>query len=260
MKNAAPVHRPITPAEATDFRYRGLAVAGLVIGLWAAVLGFALFALPLTWGTVPLALLLFLILTHLYTGLFITAHDAMHGTVAPRHPRLNHAVGRLATTLYALFSYRSLEREHHNHHDHPASEHDPDFTGDGRVPFWRWYVAFLRHYMTLRQLGMMAAVAVGLYLVGVPPLNLTLFWGLAPILSSLQLFYFGTYLTHRRPAAGYADRHRATTNDFGTLASFLTCYHFGYHWEHHEYPYVPWWKLPAARARVASSADMAPLP
>ncbi|MBD3338449.1 MAG: beta-carotene ketolase, partial [Candidatus Lokiarchaeota archaeon] len=24
--------------------------------------------------------------------------------------------------------------------------------------------------------------------------------------------------------------------------------HFGYHWEHHEYPNIPWWRLPAVRS------------
>jgi fatty acid desaturase len=23
----------------------------------------------------------------------------------------------------------------------------------------------------------------------------------------------------------------------------LTCYFFGYHWEHHEAPGIPWWQL-----------------
>jgi beta-carotene ketolase (CrtW type) len=29
--------------------------------------------------------------------------------------------------------------------------------------------------------------------------------------------------------------------------SLLTCFHFGYHHEHHDTPWVPWWKLPAQR-------------
>ena len=31
------------------------------------------------------------------------------------------------------------------------------------------------------------------------------------------------------------------------LVSFVSCYHFGYHWEHHVAPHVPWWRLPEAR-------------
>jgi beta-carotene/zeaxanthin 4-ketolase len=27
----------------------------------------------------------------------------------------------------------------------------------------------------------------------------------------------------------------------------ISCYHFGYHEEHHELPHLGWWQLPAAR-------------
>jgi beta-carotene/zeaxanthin 4-ketolase len=60
----------------------------------------------------------------------------------------------------------------------------------------------------------------------------------------LQLFYFGTFLTHREPTEGYTNPHRTTSNHFSHFWSFITCYHFGYHKEHHEYPQLPWWKLP----------------
>jgi beta-carotene ketolase (CrtW type) len=37
--------------------------------------------------------------TWLSTGLFITAHDAMHGTLAPGRPHWNRAVGGLCLML-----------------------------------------------------------------------------------------------------------------------------------------------------------------
>jgi hypothetical protein len=41
--------------------------------------------------------------------------------------------------------------------------------------------------------------------------------------------------------------HNARSSSMPIWLSLLTCYHFGYHWEHHEYPYVPWcacgWRL-----------------
>jgi beta-carotene ketolase (CrtW type) len=27
------------------------------------------------------------------------------------------------------------------------------------------------------------------------------------------------------------------------LVGFFSCYFFGYHYEHHEFPGTPWWKL-----------------
>ncbi|MCC5658983.1 fatty acid desaturase [Nostoc sp. XA010] len=33
----------------------------------------------------------------------------------------------------------------------------------------------------------------------------------------------------------------------------MSCYYFGYHQEHHEYPDVPWWKLPAYKHKAWQS-------
>jgi beta-carotene ketolase (CrtW type) len=73
------------------------------------------------------------------------------------------------------------------------------------------------------------------------------FWALPALLSSVQLFYFGTYRPHRVDEVPFSDQHRARSNDFSPLMSLLTCFHFGYHHEHHDTPWVPWWRLPARR-------------
>jgi beta-carotene ketolase (CrtW type) len=65
--------------------------------------------------------------TFLYTGLFITAHDAMHGVVVPQNLKINNFIGSLVLTLYGLFSFNELRKKHWEHHHHPASELDPDF-------------------------------------------------------------------------------------------------------------------------------------
>jgi beta-carotene ketolase (CrtW type) len=77
--------------------------------------------------------------------------------------------------------------------------------------------------------------------------NLILFWIIPPLLSTFQLFYFGTYLPHRELSEPYTDAHRTRSNDYNVFWSFLSCYHFGYHWEHHEYTHIPWWRLPKIR-------------
>jgi len=78
----------------------------------------------------------------------------------------------------------------------------------------------------------------------VPLTNLLLFWVAPALLSTFQLFYFGTYLPHRLPAAGYDNMHRAVSSNYPVWLSLLTCFHFGYHLEHHVQPVVPWWRLP----------------
>ncbi|MAT40156.1 MAG: hypothetical protein CL946_11195 [Ectothiorhodospiraceae bacterium] len=62
---------------------RGLPIALLVLTLWAGAVVTGL-TVPLTEEFIPLYIVLFAVITQLYTGLFITAHDAMHGTVYPR--------------------------------------------------------------------------------------------------------------------------------------------------------------------------------
>jgi beta-carotene ketolase (CrtW type) len=46
--------------------------------------------------------------TFLYTGLFITAHDAMHGVIFPQSYKINNFIGSLALFIYGLLSYKKL--------------------------------------------------------------------------------------------------------------------------------------------------------
>ena len=227
----------------------GLVAAITVVVCWLgaeiSLLLFAEIARPtdLIWA-VPSVLAM----TFLHTGLFITAHDAMHGTVAPNSPRLNSWVGTMAVTLYALFSYRKLHHKHHEHHARPGIPGaDPDFHDGARRGFWAWYAHFVWSYVGVLQiLGMAFVFNVLSHGLHVAEPRLVLFWVVPALLSTLQLFYFGTYLPHREPHA-CDDPHRARSNAYPAWLSFLTCYHFGYHREHHEHPHVPWWALPRVR-------------
>jgi beta-carotene ketolase (CrtW type) len=67
-----------------------------------------------------------LIQTHLYTGLFITSHDAIHGVVSPEYPQLNHGIGWVCATLFAFNNYAVLRKKHHWHHDYVNTDQDPD--------------------------------------------------------------------------------------------------------------------------------------
>ena len=185
--------------------------------------------------------------TFLYTGLFITAHDAMHGVVLPTNLRLNHLIGAVAVMLFALFDYQKLLTKHWQHHRDPASDRDPDYHAPGRGGFWQWYLQFMWNYSTWGSMLGFTAIFNGLTLgLQFSRFDLIAFWILPSILSSLQLFYFGTYLPHRCPPEGYRDRHRTRSYRFRYFLSFLACYHFNYHEEHHRYPHLRWWQLPAA--------------
>ena len=226
---------------------KGLFIALAIIGLWGLSLSIFL-TLDVVRVSIALIPLGILWQTFLYTGLFITAHDAMHGAVCQAYPRVNNIIGIIAVRLYALFSYRKLLEKHWAHHRTPASDADPDFHDGEHSDFLAWYLRFMKEYLSWKQIiGMAAVFQIMEYVLGLPTLNLILFWVFPALLSTLQLFYFGTYLTHRTPEGGYDNLHHAQSNAYSTFWSFITCYHFGYHWEHHEYPYVPWWHLPEMR-------------
>jgi len=228
---------------------------GIVIGLAIILFWLLSLFLLLAMDLAKLPLCSFfpalLVQTFLYTGLFITAHDGMHGLIAPRNKKANRFLGTLCVILYALFSFKRLRSEHQKHHAHPGSEDDPDFHDGEHRGFGAWYFHFLKTYVTWQQIaGMAIAFNIMLHIFKVPQINLILFWVTPALLSTLQLFYFGTYLPHREPVGGYDNPHRAKSNEYSIFWSFITCYHFGYHWEHHEFPHVPWWKLPAVRKQI----------
>lgn len=89
-------------------------------------------------------------LTWLSVGLFIIAHDAMHGALVPGKPSANAAIGRMALTLYAGFSWRKLIVKHMAHHRHAGTADDPDF-GHGRRPVALWYLDFVHTYFGWRE-------------------------------------------------------------------------------------------------------------
>lgn len=67
---------------------------------WAAALAAAAHPSLLKAPT-PLLGLLFLARTFTHTGLFIIAHEAIHGSLLPSFPRANAAAGTLCLWLFA---------------------------------------------------------------------------------------------------------------------------------------------------------------
>jgi beta-carotene/zeaxanthin 4-ketolase len=213
---------------------KGLLIAWSIILLWAISLVFWI-QFEISW-TNPLTYLGILIQMHLYTGLFITAHDAMHGVVSS-HKQINHATGWIAAILFSYNFYWKLFPKHHQHHRHVATDEDPDYHASGN--FLSWYLSFIRQYVSIWQILLMA-VSFNVLKLWLPTENLIVFWMLPAILSTLQLFYFGTYLPHR----GESDNaHHSRSQAKNHVWAFLSCYFFGYHFEHHDSPGTPWWRL-----------------
>jgi len=228
----------------------GLLSAGILLSLWAA-LWFFLIAFRRDIATVSATEWALVIpFAFVYTGLFITAHDSMHQSLVPRNPRLNDRLGALCVGIFALFSYQKLLKNHRLHHQHPVSQRDPDFSAS-RLGWVGWFWAFFSHYVTPLQFIALSLISQALHSWGgVSWERLIAFQILPPVLATFQLFHFGTYLPHRRrETSPYPDHHHARTNDYPVWLSFLTCYHFGYHHEHHLEPSVPWYRLPQRRKK-----------
>jgi len=222
----------------------GVAIACSILSAWAisftAAFNTGAEAIG-PWG----CLLLIPWFTFIYTGLFVTGHDSMHGSVAPSDPRANRILGELSLFFYGLIPYDKLYQAHSHHHQFPASQRDPDFhNGRHSHPVF-WYFRFMRSYWTVRQTVGIFMIYNGLHrLMGVPEANLLMFWAIPSLLSSVQLFYFGTYLVHRHQPDTYSTSLCANSNYWPEFLSLISCYHFGYHREHHAFPQVPWWQLP----------------
>ncbi|MGE7204970.1 fatty acid desaturase [Sphingomonas sp. NPDC019816] len=238
------------PADAALIRQTGIGVAlsAMIIAAWLTIHVVGIFFWRWSLATIPLAIVAIVVQTWLSTGLFIVAHDSMHGALAPTHPRLNRAIGAICLSLYACLSYATLLPQHHRHHENTGRAGDPDFHG-GDPRLAAWFVQFFRTYYSHGQILRITLVALAYTLLfGAPLGNIVLFWAVPALGAVAQLFIFGTWLPHRERPVPFADRHRAHSLSLGPILSLLTCFHFGgYHHEHHLFPGTPWWGLPARR-------------
>ncbi|MGF1651614.1 MAG: fatty acid desaturase [Hyphomicrobiaceae bacterium] len=263
LTSAEPVASPTPDAVRAGYIRQariGLTLAGLIIGAWIATHAIAMFAFTWSWETAALGLGLMALLTWLYVGMFIVAHDCMHGSLVPLRPTWNRIVGQICLGLYAGFSFPFMNRKHHLHHRHAGTADDPDFLDQRPHAFWPWYFKFFREYFSGKEIIVIAAwVWAYMLLLGVPLENIMTFLTVPAIASSFQLFYFGTYLPHRPDTPAFSDRHRSRTSDYSWWWSLLTCFHFGYHHEHHDVPDAPWWRLPSLHERARAEARGRPI-
>lgn len=217
----------------------GVFIALLVIISWASHLAYMLLLQPVNlldvWFWVHM-----LIQTWLFTGLFITAHDSMHGTISANR-KLNNVIGFSATLLFAGMWYPMLIKKHKMHHVNPGTALDPDYY-TGKQNFFIWWFSFMKSYVTIWQILIMAGL-FNLGLLFFSEIQLIVLWIIPSILATFQLFYFGTYLPHQLPHTTEMGIYKSRTLKKNHLWAMLSCYFFGYHYEHHASPQTPWWKL-----------------
>ncbi len=220
----------------------GIAIAISIIMLWAGHLAFMFCCVQFS-ASNPWMYVHIIIQAYLYTGLFITGHDAMHGNIAKK-PLVNSLLGNLAVFLFAGMSYKRLRRNHGLHHQYVASEKDPDFSASSQN-FWIWWTLFMWRYLTIIQLVIMAVI-FNLFVSLFPDWSegkILTYWALPALLGTLQLFYVGVYWPHREPHTPGMGPHKSRTQKKNHLWAMISCYFFGYHVEHHEDQHIPWWQL-----------------
>lgn len=219
----------------------GIFIAVAVILIWGGHLAYMLLFIEPSWSY-PWMYIHILIQAYLYTGLFITGHDAMHGNIHPSK-KVNQVLGSISVALFAGMSYKMLRKNHGLHHQDPASENDPDFYVKSQN-FFVWWAVFMWRYLTVMQLVIMAVLYnVLVHLLKLDHTAVLLYWALAAILGTFQLFAAGVYWPHRLPHLPEMGPHKARTQGKNHLWAMLSCYFFGYHREHHNDPRVSWWQL-----------------
>lgn len=226
----------------------GIIISSTVILFWFIHLYYILAYVDVNFSS-PIFYLHVLLQGYLYTGLFITGHDAMHGNIS-KNKVINKSFGMLASFLFAGLSYNRLVKNHFKHHANPGLENDPDFNVKSQN-FFLWWGSFMYRYTTISQLIIMA-IAFNVLKMFFAEISIWFFWVLPAFLGTLQLFYFGTYLPHRKPHDHSMEPHKARTQKKNHIWAMLSCYFFGYHYEHHESPKTPWWKLYKLKVKLVS--------
>ena len=250
--------RALRPRQSrlSSITQRGLRLAAVILLAWlVSLLGLLSLDLGRLHGAALLAVVAVAVLgrTLLQTGLFIVGHDAMHGVLVLERRGWNDRLGALALTLYAALPYQACRRNHQRHHRFTASPDDPDFHSDPGAGALGWYGRFMAGYLSVGQMTRLLAgwallALVGCWLHPAGWVNVLLFCTLPLLLSSLQLFVFGTYLPHRRQRLPH-QHSQADSLDLPPWLSLLACFHFGYHREHHDSPHLAWFELPAQHRR-----------
>lgn len=223
---------------------KNVAISSAVIMGWASLFHEALFVvkdISSVEGVMMVPCLAFM-----YTGIFITGHDAMHGNIT-RNQIVNDAIGHVCMNLYAGFDFDEMRHKHMLHHLNTGiTKEDPDFH-KGNPAVYAWFISFMLEYFNAKQILKLILFVQVLKANGAPDENLYAYMALCGMLSSLQLFYFGTYIPHKPPGDNLDEvmnweKSKSTTKTT-RLESFLTCFHFDCHFEHHAIPQVPWFEL-----------------
>ena len=278
--------RLLPPAEVRELSRLDPAAGLLHTGLeWALILG----AATLAWrffhpATCVLAIAFIGARQH---ALLLLMHESMHHKLLPNR-RLNDWVGEAIMWAFPLPRMRGQRRNHISHHRNVNTPADPDWLRKHKTPDWAFPmgrlallrvlalafvgVGFVRAVLEMKRVerfGVVvraneqderamivacavfraaALVAVVLAGLAVPVL---LFW-VVPLLTWLPLVKRVNAIAEHFGIEGregpYAETRTTLTTWFGRM--IVAPKSFGYHYEHHLYPSVPFYRLAALHRRL----------
>jgi len=221
-------------------------------------------------------------------ALLILLHDSFHSLLHPSR-RVNYLLGALLVGAFCGSSFWGSRAAHLEHHRKLGEPDDPEFflhcaaePNEKRTP-----AAFARHFLVLisgRQVlysyfggdsgcsalqRLRKALPRMLPVVPAQALLLALFvWAGAwtayftlwvlPLLTLVVLFNgLRAFCDHANVSdQPGAKEHRLVSYISSPLERFfLAPFHMNYHAEHHLFPYVPHYKLPALRRKIMTSPD-----
>lgn len=240
----------------------------LLVGAWAG-LGWAVLAAP-AWAWLPL----WLAMGFVINGLVQLAHETWHGNLLPRRWQ-----NTLAGTLLGLvvgIAHGPLRHDHLAHHRYNRTERDPDAYNVGRRSFWpsvlHYAIVILGLPLSVIYFNVLypvqhyerrALVRHGVVLLGYIAAHAMVWWLLVQAeLVHAALWVWIVPLAFASPFNGLkslADHHandwRGTRYRTATTVRThpLVTYAWNglnHHLDHHLFPRVPGYNLPALHARI----------
>jgi fatty acid desaturase len=258
-----------------------------IVGTWAVIA--LTVASYLRWPSVPTFVLAFVIIASRQYALLILMHDAFHSLLHPNR-RVNDAVGAFLIGAPCGSSYWGPRAGHLEHHRKLGETDDPEFflhsAGPPRDKRTLGRLAW--HFLRLIAGGQVLYTHVnagtkdtgrstGQYVIvlvrklpAVAAAQLVLlaaFWMLGSwtayfTLWLLPLTTLTVFLNALRAFCDHANPADTAGREEDRLISyvsnpierfFVAPFHMNYHAEHHMFPYVPHYRLPALRAKIRRS-------
>lgn len=249
---AAPEIRYLISRNASTFLWIViLVVAQYSLAIWVRDAGWAVIvATAMVIGTV------------LSNGLWVLIHECAHQLIWPQRWQ-NLATGILANVSHVIPSSIAFQRDHMRHHaflgddtedaDLP-SRWEVELVGTSRVGKFLWLALCplfqVAHHYRIKQLSKPDAwdILNGTAVYGADVL-LTFLFGFKPLVYLFCSTFFGLGL-HPFGARFIQEHHvinprQETYSYYGSLNLFA--FNVGYHTEHHDFPHVPWNRLPALK-------------